>query len=332
MQRSAGNSAPLGPDEIAPERSRGAALSIRLSAAIVTATVDQPRILTVRIGREPVEALPSGPLEVEHRTLEVGLRAWVERQTSQRLGYVEQLYTFGDRDRTETGETRPGRALTVAYLALVREARPSGAAEALWQNWYRFFPWEDWRSGRPAALAPVEERLHLWAGQAGAELDRRLREERVGLAFAASWNEELVLERYELLYEAGLIQERWRDLGHPMPSEDGPVFGVPMAADHRRILATAIGRLRGKIKYRPVVFELMPPRFTLLQLQQAVEALAGRPLHKQNFRRLIEQQDLVEETGEITTETRGRPAKLFRFRRDVVAERAVAGSKLPLAR
>src|SRR6201997_259377 len=212
--------------------SRGASLSIRLSAVIVTATIDEPRVLTVHIGHDPIEALPSGPLEVEHRTLEVGLRAWVERQTSQRLGYVEQLYTFGDRDRTETGETRTGRALTVAYLALVREARPSGAAEAQWQNWYRFFPWEDWRSGRPAALAPVEERLHLWTGQAASELDRRLREERVGLAFAASWNEELVLERYELLYEAGLIRERWRDLGRPMPSEDGPIFGVPMAADH----------------------------------------------------------------------------------------------------
>ena len=121
MRRSAGNVAPLNAGQITPECGRGAALSIRLSAAIITATVDEPRVLTVRIGREPVEALPSGPLEVEHRTLEVGLRAWVERQTSQRLGYVEQLYTFGDRDRTETGETRTGRALTVAYLALVRE-------------------------------------------------------------------------------------------------------------------------------------------------------------------------------------------------------------------
>ncbi|HEX4185118.1 MAG TPA: hypothetical protein VHY78_04595, partial [Stellaceae bacterium] len=227
--------------EVAPERGRGASLSIRLSAAIVTASVDEPRVLTVRIGRKPIEALPSGPLEVEHRTLEVGLRAWVERQTSQRLGYVEQLYTFGDRDRIETGEARPGRALTVAYLALVREARPSGAAEALWQNWYRFFPWEDWRAGRPAALAPVEERLRLWAGQAASEAERRLRAERVGLAFAASWNEELVLERYELLYEADLIQERWRDLRRPLPSADGSTFGVPMAVDHRRILATAIG-------------------------------------------------------------------------------------------
>jgi hypothetical protein len=322
----------LSASEVAGERGRSASLSIRLSAAIVTATVDEPRVLTVRIGREPIEALPSGPLEVEHRTLEVGLRAWVERQTSQRLGYVEQLYTFGDRDRIETGEAQPGRALTVAYLALVREARPSGAAEALWQNWYRFFPWEDWRSGKPAAIAPIGERLRSWAGQASTEAERRLRAERVGLAFAASWNEELVLERYELLYEAGLIQERWRDLGCPMPSADGPIFGVPMAADHRRILATAIGRLRGKIKYRPVVFELMPPSFTLLQLQRTVEALSGVRLHKQNFRRLVEQQGLVEETGGISAATGGRPARLVRFRREVLLERPAPGLRLRAGR
>jgi hypothetical protein len=83
---------------------------------------------------------------------------------------------------------------------------------------------------------------------------------------------------------------------------------------------------------RPVMFELMPASFTLLRLQRAVEALAGRRLHKQNFRRLNEQQGLLEETGEVSTETGGRPAKLFRYRRDVLMERATAGTKLPLTR
>ena len=312
------------------ESGRGASLSIRLSAVIVTGTIDEPRVLTVRIGRDPIEALPSGPLEVEHRTLEVGLRAWVERQTTQKLGYVEQLYTFGDRDRVE--DARAGRALTVAYLALVREARPGGAGEALWQSWYRYFPWEDWRAGRPATLPPLEARLGSWAKEAPSETERRLRAERLGLAFARSWNEELVLERYELLYEAGLIHECWRDLGRPAPPGDGLVFGAPMAADHRRVLATAIGRLRGKIKYRPVVFELMPPSFTLLQLQRTVEALSGVRLHKQNFRRLVEQQGLVEETGGISAETRGRPARLVRFRREVLLERLAPGLRLRAGR
>ncbi len=108
--------------------------------------------------------------------------------------------------------------------------------------------------------------------------------------------------------------------------------GREMIADHRRILATGIARLRAKIKYRPVVFELMPPAFTLLQLQRCVEALGGRLVHKQNFRRLVEQQELVEETGETAAELPGRPAKLFRFRPAVELERSIAGTKLPLIR
>ncbi|MBV9967674.1 MAG: hypothetical protein JO008_18510, partial [Alphaproteobacteria bacterium] len=136
------------------------------------------------------------------------------------------------------------------------------------------------------------------------------------------WNEDLTLQRYEMLYEARLVAEAGR----------ADNFGRPMFADHRRILATGVARLRAKIKYRPVVFELMPESFTLLQLQRAVEALAGLGLHKQNFRRLIEQQELVEETGGVTSETGGRPAKLFRFRETVVEERALSGSKLPLSR
>ncbi len=330
-------------------REVGAGLSIGLSAVIVAATILEPRVLTLKLpaGGLPldpaltgVEALPSGPLEAEHRTLEIGLRSWVERQTSQSLGYVEQLYTFGDRDRSAGDDARMLPALVVAYLALVREARPAGAADAEWRNWYRYFPWEDWRDGRPALLDPIEAALTQWARQPGVEAERRLREERIGLVFGlsgAAWNEELVLERYELLYSARLVREAARDFGRPaardgfVPDDlvpDGLATGAEMAVDHRRILATAIGRLRGKIKYRPVVFELMPPAFTLLQLQRTVEALAGVRLHKQNFRRLVEQQGLVEETGEISARTGGRPARLVRFRREVLLERPAPGLRL----
>jgi hypothetical protein len=133
------------------------------------------------------------------------------------------------------------------------------------------------------------------------------RRQRMAIAFGLEghgWNEELVLQRYELLYEAALVGEAHRDLDNDVRLVPGP----SMAADHRRILATGIARLRSKIKYRPVVFELMPPVFTLLQLQRAVEALAGRLVHKPNFRRLIEQQELVEEAGETTSDTVGRPS------------------------
>ncbi len=304
--------------KLAPVASAGAIAE--LIAVIVAVTGGEPRVLTIDGGR----ALPSGPFEPTHRSLQAGTRSWVEQQTHHPLGYVEQLYTFADRDRTAAGQ----RTVSVSYLGLTREVRTSGEPGVGWQSWYRYFPWEDRRAHDAAELTDaIDARLHDWAEAAEGGAARRDRLRRISITFGQdghTWNEELILQRYELLWEAGLVPEA--------PETANPVQGDPMTHDHRRILATGIARLRAKIKYRPVVFELMPPRFTLLQLQRTVEALAGRLLHKQNFRRLIEQQDLVEETGDVTTETGGRPAKLFRFRRDVVAERAVTGSKLPLAR
>ncbi len=105
-----------------------------------------------------------------------------------------------------------------------------------------------------------------------------------------------------------------------------------MSLDHRRMVATALGRLRGKLAYRPVVFELVPDSFTLGRLQEVVEALGGRKLHKPNFRRLVEQSGLVEGTGVFETRTGGRPAELFQFRREVLRERPAPGVVPPGSR
>ena len=140
---------------------------------------------------------------------------------------------------------------------------------------------------------------------------------------------DLVLERYELLYEAGLVTEARRDRKAPTAGDDNAQpLGVAMVFDHRRILATAMGRLRGKMKYRPVVFEVMTSEFTLLEFQRTVEALSGAHLHKQNFRRLVESQGLVEGTGRMSRKSGGRPAEQFRFRRDVLRERPAPGVRL----
>ena len=131
------------------------------------------------------------------------------------------------------------------------------------------------------------------------------------------------------MYEAGLVEEARRDGREAtVPRGKIPPLGEAMRFDHRRILATAIARLRAKLKYRPVVFELMPDEFTLTELQRTVEAISGRHLHKQNFRRLVETAALVEPTGETSTATGGRPAALFRFRREVVQERPAPGLRL----
>lgn len=296
-----------------------------LVAVIVAVTQGMPRVLI----RDASHALPAGPFEFSHRSLQAGLRAWVEQQTHHPLGYVEQLYTFADRDRANAAGQR---IISVSYLGLTREQVPAGET-ASWQDWYRYFPWEDWRDGTPSILtSKILPWLREWTRAGGNAAERASRKRRVALTFgetADAWNEELVLQRYELLFEAGRVLEALRRTAH---TDRSVVAGTAMLHDHRRILATAIARLRAKIRYHPVVFELMPESFTLWQLQQAFEAVAGRLLHKQNFRRFIEQQALVEETGAMERGVAGRPAKLFQFRRDIMADRAIAGSKLPLAR
>ena len=304
-----------------------------LIAVLAAVTSGDPRVLTI----QDQCALPSGPFELAHRSLQAGLRAWVEAQTRLPLGYVEQLYTFADRDRGGPGQ----HAISISYLGLTHEQPVSGAHYASWRSWYSYFPWEDHRVGAPAMIEEtLLPRLEAWANASNDPVLRQDRRQRISITFGCDgrpWNEELVLQRYELLYEAGLIPEavRGSSPGIVRPgaaNEILPSTGHPMILDHRRILATGIARLRAKIKYHPVVFELMPATFTLLQLQRCVEALAGRLVHKQNFRRLIAQQELVEETGETTPDTGGRPAKLFRFRRDVINERAIVGTKLPISR
>jgi hypothetical protein len=312
---------------------------VELSAAIIALADESPQTLLVRApGDVSPPGLPCGPFDpLRHRTLEEGLRSWVGEQTGLHVGYVEQLYTFGDRDRDPGLRVGGARPVSVGYLALVRQAAVRNPSGATWNDWYRYFPWEDWRDGPSALLESfILPRLTSWCNAAKSRPQKQQRRERTDLTFGhdgGSWDNERVLERYELLFEAGLVAEAVLDgEGSPVvaPLKTDARSGVVLTKDHRRILATGMGRLRGKIKYRPVIFELMPPTFTLFQLQRAVEALSGSRLHKQNFRRLVAHEGLVEPTGKISSQTGGRPAELFRFRREVVHERRAPGVRVPL--
>jgi hypothetical protein len=311
------------------------AVLIGLSAAIVSVADERPRVLVVNRIEGP-DALPFGTFDpLSHRTLESGLRNWVGEQTSLRLGYVEQLYTFGDRGRHLTRPGEGPRVLSVGYLALTRQ-QEEREPETLWRDWYGYLPWEDWREEKPPIIDSliIPHLAQFVAAAPNAEI-RVSRQDRVRLCFGTdtiAWDEEKVLERYELLYETGLVKEAQRDRQAAPAGGPIPPLGGAMMFDHRRILATAMGRLRGKMKYRPVVFELMPPEFTLLELQRTVEALSGIRLHKQNFRRLVEAQGLVEGTGRQSRKAGGRPAEQFRFRRDVLRERPAPGVRLTPSR
>ena len=98
------------------------------------------------------------------------------------------------------------------------------------------------------------------------------------------------------------------------------VYHLPaMAFDHSEIVNYALKRLRYKVEYSAVAFQLLPPEFTLSELQQAYEIILGESLDKRNFRRRILQADVLEETSTYRTHE-GRPARLYRFREDAVAE------------
>ena len=334
-----------------------------LAAVIVAVTGETPRVLVVRrmghnlatpaqrggmaaAASDSPDALPFGPFDgAAHRTLELGLRDWVEEQTGLDLRYVEQLYTFGNQYRGTREMVGGPRLVSVAYLALTEEAPVAGSGEAAWRDWYGYLPWEDWRDGPPALVDQViRPALKTWV-RAGGDA-ARAREERaeicLGLDAAATFDRVRTLERYELLYEAGLVPEAHRDSAErraagftdwpdpdPETAAAAAALGPPMALDNRRILATALGRIRGKLAYRPVVFELLPEAFTLLRLQQVAEALAGMRLHKQNFRRTVMAGDLVEATGRTDASGPGRPAELYRFRREAMRERPGVGVGLP---
>jgi hypothetical protein len=319
-------------------------VELGLNAAIVAMRGGEPHILVLPGAGDGQDALPSGPFNpLEHRTLEMGLRGWVREQAGLELGYVEQLYTFGDLGRHASPSDSGPHLMSVGYLALAPFVPDAALKGAAWSPWYAYFPWEDLRDGAPQVLSrDIAPRLAAWAARPPSpeEAARPLsREGRVAWCFGqdgdggAGWDEERVLDRYELLYGVGLVAESLRDGRETATQWRGaPRPGRAMAFDHRRILATAMGRLRGKLKYRPLVFELMPGEFTLTHLQSTVEAISGVQLHKQNFRRLAESAGLVEPTGDIAQQTGGRPARLYRFRREAVLERASAGLRVKAGR
>jgi 8-oxo-dGTP diphosphatase len=87
----------------------------------------------------------------------------------------------------------------------------------------------------------------------------------------------------------------------------------PLAFDHTQILATALTRLKGKLRYEPIGFELLPSKFTLSQLQKLYETVLGQTLDKRNFRKKILSMDLLIDLGETERDVRHRAAKLYQF-------------------
>ncbi len=93
-----------------------------------------------------------------------------------------------------------------------------------------------------------------------------------------------------------------------------PVHRLPeLAFDHKQIISYALERLRNKVNYTSVAFQLLPKAFTLSELQRAYEVIVGRSLDKRNFRKKMLQMGILKDTREQKVEGRQRPARLYSF-------------------
>lgn len=316
---------------------------VELVAAVIAVVSDEPVIRFVH--GDACARLPRAAVGADADTsLEDGLVTHMSRAAGVDLGPVEQLRTslcVPDGDNRGAARAPALPVVTISYLALTREETSKSAPGVQWLSWYEYFPWEDWRRGKPAILSDViEPRLDAWA-TAAPEADPAGngigRTQRMRMCFGTGvggWDEEKVLERFELLAEAGLLDVAAAPAAPATgnarsgPSRQAPRLVPRVSEDDRRTIALAMGRLRAKVKSRPLIFDLMPHRFTLFELQRTVEAILGPHLHKQNFRRLVEHMRLVEPTDEVKTHTGGRPAKLFRFRQECLWEQMRPGMRV----
>jgi 8-oxo-dGTP diphosphatase len=117
-------------------------------------------------------------------------------------------------------------------------------------------------------------------------------------------------------------------------ARDAAWFGVNdvprLAFDHADILQTALERLRGKLRYQPIGFELLPKKFTLTQLQNLYELVLERELDKRNFRKRVLAMDLLVETDELERDVAHRAARLYRFDESKYRRLAKAGFNFEL--
>jgi 8-oxo-dGTP diphosphatase len=204
----------------------------------------------------------------------------------------------------------------------------------------------------PVLFTVIDDRLHVllrrrrwppfegvWAlpgliNPAGEQLEETMRHELQRLGLEDIWVEQLKTFDRPPQYVDGTLAVPGRDPrgrvisvayfglvspGHQVRVEEEEIAWVPvddlppLAFDHEEIVQYALWRLRNKILYSGVAFQLLPPEFTLTQLQRAYEIVLGEKLDKRNFRRKVLDAGAVVETGSMTQQGTRRPARLYRF-------------------
>jgi 8-oxo-dGTP diphosphatase len=137
---------------------------------------------------------------------------------------------------------------------------------------------------------------------------------------ATTTNKRVVSIVYSAIIPAGAVQNSISSDQDELTAQWFPVDHLPnLVMDHDEILAYALRRLRYKLEYTAIGFQLLPEQFSLSELQKVYEMILGEKLDKRNFRRRILQASIIEETNYLRS-GEGRPARLYRYRPDAVAE------------
>ena len=221
-------------------------------------------------------AIPGGFVEMDESLEEAAARELLEETQLSDI-YMEQLYTFGD-----VGRDPRMRVISVAYMALVpkEKLKPVAGDDAAKVRWFTVH-WEE-------TLAGESDGIRLWLESEDIDGIGSKSE-----AEGVDGSKDSVMACSEVS-ASELIRLEEEDI----------------AFDHQKVIKTALQRMKNKIEYTDIAFELVGEKFTLTQLQMIYEAILGRELHKPNFRRSIAEQ--VEKTEELETKCSNRPSYLYR--------------------
>lgn len=238
------------------------------------------QLLLIQRGQHPYLgqwALPGGFVSVQESVEEAARRELFTETNIDNI-YMEQLYTWGDVNRDPRM-----RVISCSYMALVDRTTLNVQA------------------GDDAADAAWFEVSHQLTGTNRKELEKGYELEK--LIRITLQNEQTTL--------TGVVRHTETVQGHIRKTHSEIVESEGLAFDHLLMVQYAIERLRGKVEYTDIIFNLMPPLFTLSELQRVYEIILGKELLAAAFRRKIA--DSVTETEEYTKDAGHRPSKLYRY-------------------
>ncbi|MBL4618211.1 MAG: hypothetical protein JKY46_10995 [Robiginitomaculum sp.] len=301
--------------------SSASSMLVDLRLSVLACDSQTARVLTALDSDHRTRKLPVFSVDIKNfDTPQKALRQQLGKALSSQLPYLEQVAIGVENGR-----------LVCDLLGLVADRNAFRLPTCDWWPLFELFPWEDWRKCTPKNVTEVLlPQLYLQADKQKQKLDI------IGRLFGQNgflWHSENIDQRFEMLYQAGLLPEALRDRSGAKISvrhHHVAVFGQTMLGKDRLQLAKSLSRLRQLLLLRPVLNYLLLAPFSLGDLLKTIENISGVGLHTQNFRRDILRGGAVKDIGAIRSTRTGRPAKLYNWSGPLYPK--VSNSIIPMPR